>query len=183
MDASWTMRFPERRNGIDVELMSSSARRVPGDARAAGCSGPPLNASMRRARPTPSRSPRALGRSLPCASSCRARARTGRRRVEEPKGEPRCEPMPAVELPRDFRELAKRSGAPQIPGLKIVYLHPLGSTGGRQQVAEHHRASDRRARRLGQEHGAGAGEEPDQAGRDRFGSRPTARFIGRRPRT
>jgi hypothetical protein len=26
-----------------------------------------------------------------------------------------------------FRELAKRSGEPQVPGLNIVYLHPLGS--------------------------------------------------------
>src|SRR5262249_56110735 len=32
-----------------------------------------------------------------------------------------------VDLPEIFRELAKRSGEPQIPGLTIVYLHPLGS--------------------------------------------------------
>jgi hypothetical protein len=32
-----------------------------------------------------------------------------------------------AELPLGFRELAKRSGEPQIPGLSIVYLHPLGS--------------------------------------------------------
>jgi hypothetical protein len=32
----------------------------------------------------------------------------------------------AIELPETFRELAKRSGEPQIPGLTIVYLHPLG---------------------------------------------------------
>jgi hypothetical protein len=32
----------------------------------------------------------------------------------------------APALPQDFRELAKRSGEPQIPGLAIVYLHPLG---------------------------------------------------------
>src|SRR5262249_50860432 len=31
-----------------------------------------------------------------------------------------------IELPETFRELAKRSGEPQIPGLTIVYLHPLG---------------------------------------------------------
>jgi N-acetylmuramoyl-L-alanine amidase len=30
-------------------------------------------------------------------------------------------------LPAAFRELAKRSGEPQVPGLNIVYLHPLGS--------------------------------------------------------
>ena len=32
-----------------------------------------------------------------------------------------------LEPPIDFRELAKRSGEPQMPSLKIVYLHPLGS--------------------------------------------------------
>src|SRR5205823_6604235 len=31
-----------------------------------------------------------------------------------------------AELPREFHELAKRAGEPQIPGLTIVYLHPLG---------------------------------------------------------
>lgn len=35
-------------------------------------------------------------------------------------------PEPAG-LPPDFRELAKSAGEPQIPGLTIVYLHPLGS--------------------------------------------------------
>jgi hypothetical protein len=34
-----------------------------------------------------------------------------------------------VALPEGFRELAKRSGEPQIPGLTIVYLHPLGLPG------------------------------------------------------
>jgi hypothetical protein len=29
-------------------------------------------------------------------------------------------------LPANFRELAKASGEPQVPGLTIVYLHPLG---------------------------------------------------------
>ena len=33
----------------------------------------------------------------------------------------------AHQLPQAFRELAKRSGEPQIPGLTIVYLHPLGN--------------------------------------------------------
>jgi hypothetical protein len=33
----------------------------------------------------------------------------------------------APALPQNFRELAKRSGEPQVPGLTIVYLHPLGS--------------------------------------------------------
>jgi N-acetylmuramoyl-L-alanine amidase len=32
----------------------------------------------------------------------------------------------APALPPNFRELARRSGEPQIPGLAIVYLHPLG---------------------------------------------------------
>src|SRR5262245_1584623 len=35
-------------------------------------------------------------------------------------------PQPAA-LPAAFRELAKRAGEPQVPGLNIVYLHPLGS--------------------------------------------------------
>jgi hypothetical protein len=35
-------------------------------------------------------------------------------------------PVAAGELPPSFRELAKLAGEPQIPGLKIVYLHPLG---------------------------------------------------------
>src|SRR5262249_8000819 len=37
------------------------------------------------------------------------------------------------------------------------------------QVAKHHRAPDRRAGRLGEEHGAGAGEKSDQARRHRVG--------------
>ncbi len=32
----------------------------------------------------------------------------------------------AHQLPQVFRELARRSGEPQVPGLTIVYLHPLG---------------------------------------------------------
>jgi hypothetical protein len=34
-----------------------------------------------------------------------------------------------VALPEGFRELAKRPGEPQIPGLTLVYLHPLGLPG------------------------------------------------------
>ncbi|MFL6822250.1 MAG: hypothetical protein ACJ8FA_06735, partial [Xanthobacteraceae bacterium] len=34
-----------------------------------------------------------------------------------------------VALPEGFRELAKRPGEPQIPGLTIVYLHLLGLPG------------------------------------------------------
>ncbi len=34
-----------------------------------------------------------------------------------------------AELPENFRELAKQPGEPQIPGLTIVYLHPLGLPG------------------------------------------------------
>jgi hypothetical protein len=33
----------------------------------------------------------------------------------------------ALQLPHGFRELAKRSGEPQIPGLTVIYLHPLGN--------------------------------------------------------
>src|SRR3954451_18970422 len=35
--------------------------------------------------------------------------------------------VPEVALPPGFRELARASGEPQIPGLAMVYLHPLGS--------------------------------------------------------
>ena len=34
-----------------------------------------------------------------------------------------------VVLPENFSELAKQAGEPQVPGLTIVYLHPLGSPG------------------------------------------------------
>src|SRR5258708_21957816 len=34
-----------------------------------------------------------------------------------------------AELPKNFRHLAKQPGEPQIPGLTIVYLHPLGLPG------------------------------------------------------
>jgi hypothetical protein len=46
-----------------------------------------------------------------------------------PTGEPEIgvDPIaPEVELPAGFGELARRSGEPQIPGLVMVYLHPLG---------------------------------------------------------
>jgi N-acetylmuramoyl-L-alanine amidase len=35
-------------------------------------------------------------------------------------------PVGAGEPSPSFRELAKRPGEPQLPGLKIIYLHPLG---------------------------------------------------------
>ena len=50
-------------------------------------------------------------RARPDAAAPTERARTG---------------AEAAALPQDFRALAKRSGEPQIPGLTIVYLHPLG---------------------------------------------------------
>ena len=39
------------------------------------------------------------------------------------------EPVRPPELPPDFRELARQSGEPRIPGLTIVYLHALGDPG------------------------------------------------------
>ena len=36
------------------------------------------------------------------------------------------DPVGAGEPSPSFRELAKRPGEPQLPGLKIIYLHPLG---------------------------------------------------------
>src|SRR5262249_17944447 len=73
------------------------------------------------------------------ANPVRARALS---REETALPRPRPEPVPAqgaengpavvvhdVKLPENFRELAKRPGEPQIPGLTIIYLHPLGSPG------------------------------------------------------
>ena len=37
--------------------------------------------------------------------------------------------LDGAELPENFRELARQSGEPQIPGLTIIYLHPLGLPG------------------------------------------------------
>ena len=41
--------------------------------------------------------------------------------------------VPEVELPPGFREFARASGEPQIPGLAMVYLHPLGSPADAKQ--------------------------------------------------
>src|SRR4051794_2206707 len=35
--------------------------------------------------------------------------------------------LPRQAMAQSFAELARQSGEPQIPGLKIVYLHPLGN--------------------------------------------------------
>src|SRR5262249_59928572 len=43
----------------------------------------------------------------------------GREAAAGAEGEP-------AALPESFRELARGAGEPQIPGLTIVYLHPLG---------------------------------------------------------
>jgi hypothetical protein len=55
-------------------------------------------------------------------------------RPQPPSAAPGAEPeisvdpiSPEVELPPGFHELSMRSGEPQIPGLAMVYLHPLGS--------------------------------------------------------
>jgi hypothetical protein len=37
------------------------------------------------------------------------------------------DPVGAGEPSPSFRELAKRPGEPQLTGLKIIYLHPLGN--------------------------------------------------------
>jgi len=48
-------------------------------------------------------------------------------RADEPRTADDAVARPAsLDLPEGFRELAKLAGEPQIPGLKIVYLHPLG---------------------------------------------------------
>src|SRR5262249_35704326 len=50
--------------------------------------------------------------------------------------------------------------------------------GRRQQLAQHHRAPNRRARRLGEEHGAGASEKSHQARRDGMGGNGRHRLLG-----
>jgi hypothetical protein len=47
-----------------------------------------------------------------------------------------------VALPEGFRELAKRPGEPQIPGLTIVYLPSARLAGRCRQMAKHNRAPD-----------------------------------------
>src|SRR3954463_3240819 len=41
--------------------------------------------------------------------------------------------VPEAELPPGFRQLALASGEPQIPGLAMVYLYPLGSPADARQ--------------------------------------------------
>ena len=82
----------------------------------------------------------------PCAPMCSARAEPMRpagswtsspAQLALPRARPETESAPqaesgaddlahAGELPENFRELSRTSGEPQIPGLTIVYLHPLG---------------------------------------------------------
>jgi hypothetical protein len=58
--------------------------------------------------------------------------------------------VPEVELPPGFRQFARASGEPQIPGLAMVYLHPLGSPADAKQwrnaISLCIRPKDRRAR-------------------------------------
>src|SRR5262249_7530247 len=123
-DGSSITPIRDRRNGIEMELMRS--RRVVRLAMlAVFAAGPPLgyldlvdSAWSQPTRPAVPASPAppeqiTLPRSRPAAA----------RSHEAAAGED----ADAVELPETFRELARGSGEPQVPGLTIVYLHPLGS--------------------------------------------------------
>ena len=69
----------------------------------------------------------------------------------------------------DLAAIARASGTPDIPGLKMVWLAPWGELVKSPSLAQHHRAPDRRAGRLGARRRAGAGEEPDPARRHGLG--------------
>jgi hypothetical protein len=83
--------------------------------------GPFAPMSLARAEPT---RPAGSWPSVPAQLALpRARPET----ESAPQAESGADDLPhAGELPENFRELARTSGEPQIPGLTIVYLHPLG---------------------------------------------------------
>ena len=69
----------------------------------------------------------------------------------------------------DFAALARSAGTPQVPGLRIVYLSPLGDPAA-GEMAQHHRPPDRRAAGLGaRAWRQRAGEESAPARRDAVG--------------
>ena len=83
--------------------------------------GPFAPMSLARAEPT-----RPAG-SWPSVPAQLALPRARRETEPAPQAESRADDLPHEgELPGNFRELARTSGEPQIPGLTIVYLHPLG---------------------------------------------------------
>jgi len=83
--------------------------------------GPFAPMSLARAEPT-----RPAG-SWPSVPAQLALPRARRETEPAPQAESRADDLPHEgELPENFRELARTSGEPQIPGLTIVYLHPLG---------------------------------------------------------
>jgi hypothetical protein len=83
--------------------------------------GPCAPMSSARAEPT-----RPAG-SWPSVPAQLALPRARRETEPAPQAESRADDLPHEgELPGNFRELARTSGEPQIPGLTIVYLHPLG---------------------------------------------------------
>jgi len=83
--------------------------------------GPFAPMSLARAEPT-----RPAG-SWPSVPAQLALPRARRETEPASQAESRADDLPHEgELPGNFRELARTSGEPQIPGLTIVYLHPLG---------------------------------------------------------
>ncbi len=91
------------------------------------------------------------------------------RAVAVPPVDPAGAAPPPEALPADFRDLARRSGEPRIPGLEIVYLHPLGmpeSANKWQNIIVHQTEGPAGSAR---EPRACASEESDQARCDDLG--------------
>ena len=86
---------------------------------------------------------------------------------------------PSAQTP-DLATIARASGTPDIPGLKMVWLAPWGEPRKSPSLAQHHRAPDRRAGRLGARRRAGAVEEPDPARRHGLGRNRRHGVLGGR---
>ena len=85
---------------------------------------------------------------------------------------------PAAAQTPDLAALARASGTPEIPGLKMVWLAPWGDVVESPSLAQHHRAPDRGAGRLGARRRAGAGEKPDAARRHGLGRNRRHGLLG-----
>src|SRR5476649_2336915 len=84
---------------------------------------------------------------------------------------------PALAETQDLAPIAKASGTPDIPGLKVVWLAPWGEVAG-PSVAQHHRASDRRAVRLRAARSIGASQESGAARRHGLGRNRRHGILG-----
>src|SRR5262249_11888976 len=121
-DGSSITPIRDRRNGIEMELMRPR-RLVRLVALAVIAVGPPIG-HLELIDSAWAKGPGGGVRSPPAAREQppRPRPRPAAVGVHEAEAGDDAEP-PA--LPESFRELARGAGEPQIPGLTIVYLHPL----------------------------------------------------------